>query len=65
MIAKENPSIRVFTVLPGLLETAMTAEAYLPFARDDPRLSCGLSLFLCTTRADWMTGGVISVNCEL
>lgn len=62
---EENPSIRVFTLLPGLLKTAMTAEAYLPFARDDPMLSGGLSLFLCTHRAEWLRGGVMSVNCGL
>lgn len=42
----------------------MTAEAYLPYARDDPMLTGGVSLFLCTPRADWMSGGVMSVNCE-
>lgn len=61
----ENPDIRAFVLLPGLLKTAMTAEAYLPYARDDPMLAGGLSLFLCTPRADWLRGGVMSVNCEL
>ncbi|KAF2872422.1 hypothetical protein BDV95DRAFT_569698 [Massariosphaeria phaeospora] len=61
----EHPQIRSFTLLPGLLKTAMTAKAYLPYALDDPMLSGGLSLFLCTSRADWMQGRVMSVNWDI
>ncbi|KAI6080765.1 hypothetical protein F4821DRAFT_48814 [Hypoxylon rubiginosum] len=61
----ENPDIRCFTLQPGLLKTQMTAEAYLPYARDDPMLTGGVSLFLCTPRADWMSGGVMSVNWDI
>ncbi|KAI4859005.1 hypothetical protein F4820DRAFT_462831 [Hypoxylon rubiginosum] len=61
----ENPDIRCFTLLPGLLKTQMTAEAYLPFARDDPMLTGGVSLFLCTPRADWMRGCIMSVNWDI
>jgi NAD(P)-dependent dehydrogenase (short-subunit alcohol dehydrogenase family) len=59
----EQPNIRSFTLLPGLLKTAMTADAFKPFARDDPMLAGGLSLFLSTPRADWLRGGIMSVNC--
>ncbi|KAI2466454.1 NAD(P)-binding protein [Annulohypoxylon bovei var. microspora] len=61
----EHPNIRTFTLLPGLLKTDMTAEVFLPFARDDPMLSGGLSLFLCTPRAEWMRGSVMSVNWDI
>ncbi|KAF2194086.1 NAD(P)-binding protein [Zopfia rhizophila CBS 207.26] len=61
----EHPNIRAFTLLPGLLNTAMTAEAYLPYARDDPMLAGGLSLFLCTPRAEWMRSCVMSVNWDI
>ncbi len=60
----EHPGVRVFTLLPGLLKTEMTAKEYLPFARDDPMLTGGMSLFLCTHRADWLRGGIMSVNCK-
>lgn len=60
----EQPEVRSFTLLPGLLKTAMTAEAFQPFARDDPMLAGGLTLFLSTPRADWLRGGVVSVNCK-
>lgn len=59
----EQPAVRCFTLLPGLLKTAMTAEAFLPFARDDPVLSGGMTLFLSTPRAEWLRGSVVSVNC--
>lgn len=42
----EQPEVRSFTVLTGLLMTAMTAEAFKVFARDDPMLSGGMTLFL-------------------
>lgn len=60
----EQPAVRSFTLLPGLLKTAMTADAFKPFARDDPMLSGGMTLFLSTPRADWLRGGVVSVNCK-
>ncbi|KAI0903951.1 NAD(P)-binding protein [Ustulina deusta] len=61
----EHPGVRVFTLLPGLLKTEMTAKEYLPFARDDPMLTGGMSLFLCTHRADWLRGGIMSVNWDI
>ncbi|KAI0885901.1 NAD(P)-binding protein [Annulohypoxylon maeteangense] len=65
VLHNENPNIRTFTLLPGLLKTAMTAQDFLPFARDDPMLSGGLTLFLCTPRAEWMRGGIMSVNWDI
>ncbi|KAI0179545.1 NAD(P)-binding protein [Hypoxylon sp. FL1284] len=61
----ENPSIRSFTLLPGVLKTDMTAEEYLPFAKDNPMLAGGMSLFLTTPRADWMRGCIMSVNWDI
>ncbi|KAJ4420371.1 hypothetical protein N0V82_004360 [Gnomoniopsis sp. IMI 355080] len=61
----EQPDVRCFTLLPGLLKTAMTAEAFKPFARDDPMLAGGMTLFLSTSRADWLRGGIVSVNWDI
>ncbi|KAI5917920.1 hypothetical protein F4810DRAFT_629428 [Camillea tinctor] len=61
----EHPNVRSFSLLPGLLNTDMTTEVHRPFARDHPMLSGGLSLFLCTPRAEWMRGCVISVNWDI
>lgn len=53
----EQPEVRSFALLPGLLDTAMTAEAFKPFAREDPMLAGGMTLLLDTPRADWLRGG--------
>jgi hypothetical protein len=40
----------------------MPPKQYLDFALDDPMLTGGLSLFLCTERAEWLKGSMVSVN---
>lgn len=59
----EQPNVRSFTLLPGLLKSAMTAEAFQPFAIDDPMLSGDMTLFLSTPCAEWLRGGIVSINC--
>ncbi|KAF1838655.1 NAD(P)-binding protein [Decorospora gaudefroyi] len=61
----EQPGIRTFSVFPGLVATDMPPKQYLDFARDDPMLTGGLSLFLCTERAEWLRGSVVSVNWDI
>lgn len=58
----EQPSVRCFSVFPGLVATEMPPKEYMDMARDDPMLTGGLSLLLCTERAEWLRGGMVSVN---
>lgn len=58
----EQRDVRCFSVFPGLVATEMPPREYLDFAKDDPMLTGGLSLFLATGRAEWLRGGVVSVN---
>ncbi|KAI8935831.1 hypothetical protein NX059_007348 [Plenodomus lindquistii] len=58
----EQPDVRSFTMIPGVIESDMVPEDYRKYAIDDPLLPGGLTLFLCTQRADWLRGNVISVN---
>ncbi|KAF7574895.1 hypothetical protein PtrM4_065190 [Pyrenophora tritici-repentis] len=58
----EQPQIRTFSVFPGLVATDMLPRKYWDFALDDPMLTVGLTLFLSTPRAEWMRGGMVSVN---
>ncbi|KAJ4339098.1 hypothetical protein N0V87_003533 [Didymella glomerata] len=58
----EEPSVRCFNLVPGLVATEMAPPGYMDFARDDPMLTGGLSLLLCTERAEWLRGGLVSVN---
>ena len=60
----EQPNIRVFSLIPGIVMTGMTLDSLKPYAKDSPGLSASWTLFLSTPRADWMRGGIVSVNCE-
>lgn len=50
--------------MPGLVASAMTVPSVLPFAIDDGMLTGGMSLYLCTAKADFLKGSSVSVNCE-
>lgn len=60
----EQPGIRVFMLNPGLVQSEMTVDSLKPYAKDSPGLSGSWTLFLSTPRAEWMRGGIVSVNCE-
>ncbi|KAI1209453.1 uncharacterized protein F4807DRAFT_460668 [Annulohypoxylon truncatum] len=57
-----QPGIRVFMLIPGIDQTEMTVDMLKPYAKDSPGLSGGRTLFLSTPRAEWMRGGIVSVN---
>ncbi|KAI0475217.1 NAD(P)-binding protein [Xylariaceae sp. FL0804] len=61
----ENPDVRAFTLFPGIIDGGMTPMQYRALASDDPMLSGGASLFLCTPRAEWMRGCILSVNWDI
>ena len=42
----------------------MTYADFAPFARDEGMLTGGMTLYLSTERADYLKGGLCSVNCE-
>ncbi|KAF2854736.1 NAD(P)-binding protein [Plenodomus tracheiphilus IPT5] len=58
----EQPNIRSFSMIPGVIATDMVPEEYKKYAIDDPLLPGGLTLYLSTKKADWLRGNVISVN---
>ncbi|EAT82552.1 short-chain dehydrogenase Sch1-like protein [Parastagonospora nodorum] len=61
----EQPNIRVFQLIPGIVLTGMTVDALKPFAKDTPELSASWTLFLSTPRAEWLRGGIVSVNWDV
>ncbi|KAJ8111003.1 hypothetical protein OPT61_g6295 [Boeremia exigua] len=61
-VGLEHPRVRCFSVFPGLVATEMPPVQYREFAKDDPMLTGGLTLFLSTSRANWLSGGCVSVN---
>jgi NAD(P)-dependent dehydrogenase (short-subunit alcohol dehydrogenase family) len=60
----EQPGTRVFMLMPGIVQTEMTLDSLKPYAKDSAALSGSWTLFLSTPRAEWMRGGIISVNCK-
>lgn len=60
----EQPGIRVFMLMPGIVQTEMTVDSLKPYAKDSAGLSGSWTLFLSTPRAEWMRGGIVSANCE-
>jgi NAD(P)-dependent dehydrogenase (short-subunit alcohol dehydrogenase family) len=61
----EQPGIRVFMLIPGIVQTEMTLDALKPYAKDTPNLTGSWTLFLSTQRAEWMRGGIVSVNWDI
>ncbi|CAI6340692.1 unnamed protein product [Periconia digitata] len=61
----EQPGVRFFMLIPGLVQTEMTVDSLKPYAKDSAGLSGGWSLFLSTPRAEWMRGGIVSVNWDI
>ncbi|KAH9860623.1 hypothetical protein J1614_011954 [Plenodomus biglobosus] len=61
----EKPNIRSFSLIPGVIASDMVPDNYKHYAIDDPLLPGGLTLFLCTERAEWLRGNVISVNWDI
>ncbi|XXG95758.1 hypothetical protein Hte_002029 [Hypoxylon texense] len=61
----EQPGIRVFLLMPGIVMTDMTLDSLKPYAKDTPGLSGSWTLFLSTPRAEWMRGGLVSVNWDI
>ena len=65
LILSEYPSLRVFTVAPGLVATGNTAPAFTPYAFDHADLTGMLALYLSQPKADYLRGSFVSVNWDV
>ncbi|KAK5268226.1 hypothetical protein LTR99_003160 [Exophiala xenobiotica] len=63
----EYPTMRSFTLLPGVVSTALTAQntEFLPFAKDKAEQTGGLALYLAQERADYLKGSLTSINWDI
>ncbi|KAM0191776.1 hypothetical protein ACHAPC_002088 [Botrytis cinerea] len=59
------PTLRIFSLLPGLVATPSQQPQNLPYARDDPAMSGMLTLYLSQARADYLRGSTMSVNWDV
>ncbi|ATZ57945.1 hypothetical protein BCIN_15g04480 [Botrytis cinerea B05.10] len=61
----EHPSLRVFTVMPGIVPTDMVSDGFKPYALDHADLTGMLALYLVQERADHLRGGMVGVNWDV
>jgi NAD(P)-dependent dehydrogenase (short-subunit alcohol dehydrogenase family) len=61
----EYPTLRVFSSMPGIALTGMVEEFWLPYAKDHVDLTGMLALYLAQSRADYLKGGMVSVNWDV
>lgn len=61
----EYPTLRSFTLLPGVIQTPMVTDRFVKFALDHADLTGMLALYLSTSRADFLRGGLMSVNWDI
>ena len=50
--------------MPGNVLSKLTNPDFAPFAIDSGMLTGGMTLYLSTPRADYLKGGLCSVNCK-
>lgn len=61
----ENPTLRVFSTMPGISATGMVTDFWKPYALDHNDLTGMLALYLAQPRADYLKGGMVSVNWDV
>ncbi|KAF2710272.1 NAD(P)-binding protein [Pleomassaria siparia CBS 279.74] len=65
-VEAEYPTLRSFTLLPGIIPTDMNKDSdFTIYARDEVEQPGALSLFLASSRADYLKGSLTSVNWDL
>lgn len=61
----EYPTLRVFTLHPGIVPTDLTDPEFQVFALDEVEMAGQLSLYLAQPRADYLRGSFVSVNWDV
>jgi hypothetical protein len=63
----DYPSLRVFTLLPGIVKSDMNAgrPAFTQYAKDEAEQTGALALYLASSRADYLKGSLTSINWDL
>ncbi|KAL8923536.1 MAG: hypothetical protein Q9172_003072 [Xanthocarpia lactea] len=68
ILSLEYPKIRVFSLHPGIVKATdrgMVVDAFTPFAKDTQALTGGVTLWLDSSKADFLKGGFLSVNWDV
>ncbi len=64
-ISTEYPSLRAFTIVPGIVDTEFLNRDFVSFALDDVSLTGMLALWLMHPEADFLRGQLVSVNWDV
>lgn len=69
LLSTEHPNIRIFSIHPGMAEAeggrGSVPDHFVPFAKDKPALTAGVTLYLQKPEADYLRGGYFSVNWDV
>ena len=61
----EYPSLRIFTLLPGIVPTDLMEPEFAIFAQDEAEQTGALALYLASPRADYLRNSLTSINWDL
>ncbi|KAF2118760.1 hypothetical protein BDV96DRAFT_629390 [Lophiotrema nucula] len=61
----EHPNVRSFAIHPGIVPTDMAPDMFAVQAVDPPEMASGLSLYLATSRAEYLRGSYVAVNWDI
>lgn len=61
----EYPSLRSFSLFPGIVQTTLLEPQFRQYGHDHVDLLGMLCLYLSTPRADYLKGGLASVNWDV
>lgn len=65
-VGAEYPKIRSFSLLPGVVNTDLSNKTgFVDYAQDEAEQTGALALYLASSRADYLTGSLTSVNWDL
>ncbi|KAK3646834.1 hypothetical protein LTR56_008321 [Elasticomyces elasticus] len=64
-LAAEYPSIRAFTLMPGIVPTDLADPQFLQYALDEGEQTGALALYLASPRGDYLKGSLTSINWDL
>ncbi|KAF2731761.1 short chain dehydrogenase-like protein [Polyplosphaeria fusca] len=61
----EYPTLRAFTLFPGIVVTDLMDPNFEYYAKDKPEQTGALALYLASPRADYLNGSLISINWDI
>lgn len=64
-VAAEHPNVTATALHPGVVATDMIVPSFAKFAKDSPDLVGAMVVYLCSERAQWLSGRFVSANWDV